>query len=71
MYRDKYQVSGTITTKKVYYQEVRADSKEEAIKIAEKNGYQWDTDDLCTEESGLEELNALLIDTIWEEEEEY
>ena len=71
MYKDKYQVSGTITTKKVYYQEVRADSKEEAIKIAEKNGYQWDTDDLCTEESGLEELNALLIDTIWEEEEEY
>ncbi len=71
MYRDKYQVSGTITTKKVYYQEVIADSKEEAIKIAEKNGYQWDTDDLCTEESGLEELNALLIDTIWEEEEEY
>ena len=69
MYRDKYQVSGTITTKKVYYQEVIADSKEEAIKIAEKNGYQWDTDDLCTEESGLEELNALLIDTIWEEEE--
>ena len=71
MYRDKYQVSGTITTKKVYYQEVIADSKEEAIKIAEKNGYQWGTDDLCTEESGLEELNALLIDTIWEEEEEY
>ena len=71
MYRDKYQVSGTITTKKVYYQEVIADSKEEAIKIAEKNGYQWDTDDLCTEESGLEELKALLIDTIWEEEEEY
>ena len=55
----------------MYYQEVIADSKEEAIKIAEKNGYQWDTDDLCTEESGLEELNALLIDTIWEEEEEY
>jgi hypothetical protein len=71
MYKDKYQVSGTITTKKVYYQEVIADSKEEAIKIAEKNGYQWDTDDLCTEESGLEELNALLIDTIWEEDDEY
>tara|TARA_S200002703_G_C3672184_1_gene206385 strand:- start:108 stop:323 length:216 start_codon:yes stop_codon:yes gene_type:complete len=71
MYRDKYQVSGTITTKKVYYQEIVADSKEEAIKIALKNGYQWDTDDLCTEESGLEELNALLIDTIWEEDEEY
>ena len=71
MYKDKYQVSGTITTKKVYYQEVIADSKEEAIKIAEKNGYQWDTDDLCTEESGLEELNALLIDTIWEEDEVY
>lgn len=71
MYRDKYQVSGTITTKKVYYQEVIADSKEEAIKIALKNSYQWDTDDLCTEESGLEELNSLLIDTIWEEDEEY
>ena len=71
MYKDKYQVSGTITTKKVYYQEVIADSKEDAIKIAEKNGYQWDTDDLCTEESGLEELNALLIDTIWEEDDEY
>ena len=71
MYKDKYQVSGTITTKKVYYQEVIADSKEEAIKIAEKNGYQWDTDDLCTEESGLEELTAQHIDTIWEEDDEY
>ena len=71
MYKDKYQVSGTITTKKVYYQEVIADSKEEAIKIALKNGYQWDTDDLCTEESGLEELTAQHIDTIWEEDDEY
>tara|TARA_R100001079_G_C4320695_1_gene98835 strand:- start:246 stop:461 length:216 start_codon:yes stop_codon:yes gene_type:complete len=71
MYKDKYQVSGTITTKKIYYQEIVADSKEEAIKIALKNGYQWDTDDLCTEESGLEELTAQHIDTIWEEDDEY
>tara|TARA_R100000278_G_scaffold119728_1_gene101402 strand:- start:601 stop:816 length:216 start_codon:yes stop_codon:yes gene_type:complete len=71
MYKDKYQVSGTITTKKILYQEVVADSKEEAIKIALKNGYQWDTDDLCTEESGLEEITAQHIDTIWEEDEEY
>ena len=71
MYKDKYQVSGTITTKKIYYQEIVADSKEEAIKIALKNGYQWDTDDLCTEESGLEEITAQHIDTIWEEDEEY
>ena len=70
MYKDKYQVSGTITTKKIYYQEIVADSKEEAIKIALKNGYQWDTDDLCTEESGLEEITAQHIDTIWEEDEE-
>ena len=71
MYKDKYQVSGTITTKKIYYQEIVADSKEEAIKIALKNGYQWDTDDLCTEESGLEEITAQHIDTIWEEDDEY
>tara|TARA_Y100001937_G_C6849492_1_gene211471 strand:+ start:91 stop:306 length:216 start_codon:yes stop_codon:yes gene_type:complete len=71
MYKDKYQVSGTITTKKILYQEVVADSKEEAIKIALKNGYQWDTDDLCTEESGLEEITAQHIDTIWEEDDEY
>ena len=59
------------TQKAAYEARDRADSKEEAIKIALKNGYQWDTDDLCTEESGLEEITAQHIDTIWEEDDEY
>ena len=54
----KYLVTAEETTTKILYQEIEADSKEQAIEIAENNGYDWESDSMSNTSLGLVEIVA-------------